>query len=134
MHANQVLDLLTPFLLICHEIYVIQLLRLGGVFSDISKAIDKAWHDSLIYKIKSIVISGPLLKLVKSFLSNMSQQVAGVPQGSILEPLFFLIYIYIYIYIQGIIQTKMEVSIQFWVPNLGLSPKYAKLPFRNKEL
>ena len=25
---------------------------------------------------------------------------------------------------QGIIQTKMEVSIQFWVPNLGLSPKY----------
>ena len=30
---------------------------------------------------------------------------------------------YIYIY-QGIIQTKMDVVIQFWVPNLGLSPKY----------
>ena len=28
------------------------------------------------------------------------------------------------IYIQGIIQTKMKVGIQFWVPNLGLSPKY----------
>ena len=26
--------------------------------------------------------------------------------------------------VQGIIQTKMEVIIQFWVPNLGLSPKY----------
>ena len=25
---------------------------------------------------------------------------------------------------QGIIQTKMEVGIQFWAPNLGLSPKY----------
>ena len=28
-----------------------------------------------------------------------------------------------YIY-QGIIQTKMEVGIRFWVPNLGLTPKY----------
>ena len=26
--------------------------------------------------------------------------------------------------LQGIIQTKMEVGIQFWAPNLGLSPKY----------
>ena len=25
---------------------------------------------------------------------------------------------------QGIIQTKMEVGIRFWAPNLGLSPKY----------
>ena len=25
---------------------------------------------------------------------------------------------------QGMLQTKVEVSIQFWVPNLGLSPKY----------
>ena len=25
---------------------------------------------------------------------------------------------------QGIIQTKMEVSIQFWMPNLGIGPKY----------
>ena len=33
------------------------------------------------------------------------------------------IYIYIYIY-QGLMLKKMEVSIQFWVPNLGLSPKY----------
>ena len=34
------------------------------------------------------------------------------------------IYIYIYIiYIHGIIQTTMEVGIQFWVPNLGLSTK-----------
>ena len=46
------------------------------------------------------------------------------------------VYIYIYIY-QEIIQTKMEGGIRFWVPNLGLSPKYGnmvKLLFRNKEL
>ena len=28
------------------------------------------------------------------------------------------------LYSQGIIQTKMEVGIRFWAPNLGLSPKY----------
>ena len=47
-----------------------------------------------------------------------------------------IMYIYIYIY-QEIIQTKMEGGIRFWVPNLGLSPKYGnmvKLLFRNKEL
>ena len=44
-------------------------------------------------------------------------------------------YIYIYIY-KEIIQTKMEVIIRFWVPNLDLNAKYGnmfKLLFRNKE-
>ena len=31
---------------------------------------------------------------------------------------------YVIIVIQGRIQTKMEVGIRFWAPNLGLSPKY----------
>ena len=50
----------------------------------------------------------------------------------------YIIYIYLYLYIyQEIIQTKMEVGIQFWAPNLGFSRKYGnmvKLLFRNKEL
>ena len=37
-------------------------------------------------------------------------------------------YMYIYAYrYKKIIQTKMEVGIRFWVPNLGLNPKYGNI-------
>ena len=41
------------------------------VFSDISKAFDKVWHDGLLFKLERIAIgiSGNLLSLLKSFLS-----------------------------------------------------------------
>ena len=71
-----------------------------AVFSDISKAFDKVWHEGLISKLKSNGIQGKLLNLIISFLSNRQQRVvlngkssewkyvsAGVPQGSVLGPL-----------------------------------------------
>ena len=77
-----------------------------GVFLDISKAFDRVWHDGLLFKLKQNGVSRNLLGLIKSFLSERVQRVtlngktsdwecirAGVPQGSILGPLFFLIYI-----------------------------------------
>ena len=77
-----------------------------GVFLDLFKAFDRIWHDGLLYKFKSNGIGGNLFKLIKLFLNNRCQRVipngqssvwklvtAGVPQGSVLGLLFFLIYI-----------------------------------------
>ena len=81
-------------------------LEVRGIFLDISKAFDRVCHEGLLYKVESIGISGTPLRLIESFLSGRYQPVLlngwtsswspildGVLQESIVEPLYFLIYI-----------------------------------------
>ena len=77
-----------------------------GVFLDISKAFDKVWHQGVLFKLKQNGILGNFSKIMEDFLANRYQRVvlngkaskwaavnAEIPQGSILGPLLFLIYI-----------------------------------------
>ena len=83
-------------------------LEFRAVFLDISKAFDKVWHEGLLFKLKENGITGSLLKLFENYLHNRKQRVvlngsssyyfeieSGVPQGSLLGPLLFLLYFYI---------------------------------------
>ena len=73
---------------------------------DISKAFYKVWHEGIIFKLKCNGISGNLLNLFENYLLHCFQRVvlngnesnwtslkAGIPQGYVLGPLLFLIFI-----------------------------------------
>ena len=49
-------------------------LEVRSVFLDISKAFDEVWHEGMLYKLKSMDISGELYNLLEDYLSNRFQK------------------------------------------------------------
>ncbi len=77
-----------------------------GIFLDLLKAFDTLDHKILLDKLEHIDVRGVPMQLFGNYISNRTQSVycnsrfsplknikKGVPQGSILEPILFLIYI-----------------------------------------
>ena len=70
------------------------------IFCDISKAFDRVWNRGLLFKLKQNGIHGCLIDwidrtqnvFIGSFMSNPKNTSAGVPQGSVLGPLFFFFF------------------------------------------
>ena len=85
------------------------------------------WHDGLLFKLNQNGISGGLLKLFENYLHDIKQGVvlngsysnyslieSGVPQGSVLGPLLFLVYI-------NDLESNINSNIKFFVDDTMLS-------------
>ena len=104
-------------------------LEFRAVFLDISKAFDKVWRDGLNFKLEQNGISGNLLRLLLNYLDDRKQRVvingsysdysnieSGVPQGSVLGPLLFLVYI-------NYLERNIKSNIKFFADDTMLFPK-----------
>jgi hypothetical protein len=99
-------------------------------FCDVSKAFDRVWHRGIIYKLRRAGVEGRLIRWFEAYLNNRTQKTvvngktseakvieAGFPQGSILGPLLFLLYI------DDLIQ-EVDIGIRLYADDATLYTEY----------
>lgn len=97
-----------------------------AIFMDFSKAFDRVSHVKLLHKLGAVFKNDKILAWIKAYLTNRHQFVtvnkttsdiaavnSGVPQGSVLGPLFFLLYI-------NDIVTNLSVKIRLYADDCVL--------------